>query len=197
MVNLLWENVFKRTDKHASVQRKLKDNILFRDLNGRELKLLENIVHIRRYRPGEVIFNFGEVGVGMYIISKGSVDIFIEEILPDSEIPRQTFVTRLQEADFFGELALVDEGGKRSASASAHEDTTLIGFFKPDLLEVVERNPRAGVKILMRLGEVLGLRLKETTSKITELKKELRELQKDLISGKSSEKDLYSKGNLS
>ena len=58
----------------------------------------------------------------------------------------------------------------------AAEDSMLLGFFKPDLLEILERQPATGVKILMRLSEVLGRRLKETTLKVTELKDDMRRM---------------------
>ncbi len=194
-MNLLWDNIFKNKNKKESVAQKLKENVLFRDLGSQELRLLNKIVHVRRYRPGEPVFSQGEVGVGMYIIASGSINIFIEEITTDTDAPKQSFVTRLQDGDFFGELSLVEEGGKRSASAIAQEESMLIGFFKPDLIEIMGRNPAAGVKILFRLAEVLGYRLKETTAKISELRKELKLLQHELLNkGTQHEKNLHTKG---
>lgn len=152
----------------------MKNNILFQDLNIRELQLVKNIVNVRNYRTGETIFHQGEIGVGMYIIVSGSVDISIEESNIVGEAPQSNFVTRLSEGDFFGEIALVEEAGRRTATAIAHEETVLIGFFKPDLMEVISRNPDAGVKILMGLGRVLGTRLAETTSMIRVLKKKVK-----------------------
>ncbi len=174
VVNYIWENLFRSGEKTDSVRQKLKQNILFQDLNFQELRLVERIVNVRHYRPGETIFKQGEVGVGMYIILSGFVNIYVEELDTQSHSTHKTHVTQLKSSDFFGELALVENEGRRSASASAHEETVLIGFYKPDLVEIVERNPSAGVKILMRLSEVLGARLRQTTNRITELKKESR-----------------------
>ncbi|NJM10327.1 MAG: hypothetical protein HC883_05575 [Bdellovibrionaceae bacterium] len=56
----------------------------------------------------------------------------------------------------------------------------LIGFFRPDLFEILDRQPATGVKILLRLSEVLGRRLKETTLKVTELKDELTRMSQKL-----------------
>jgi CRP/FNR family transcriptional regulator, cyclic AMP receptor protein len=172
LVNYVWENLFRDKSKHESLRHKLKENVLFQDLGFNELRLVENIVNVRNYRPGEPIFKQGEVGVGMYIIVKGVVNIYVEELDATTNASATTLVTQLKTGDFFGELALVETEGRRSASATAHEESILIGFYKPDLVEIVERNPTAGVKILTRLGEVLGVRLRQTTSRITELKKE-------------------------
>lgn len=170
--NFVWDNLFRNKDKNENLRSQLKKNILFQDLNFTELRMIENIVNVRRFRPGENIFKQGEVGVGMYIILSGVVNIYVEELHATTGAAYTTHVTQLKSEDFFGELALVENEGRRSASATAHEETVLIGFFKPDLTEIVERNPSAGVKILMRLGEVLGTRLRQTTARITELKKE-------------------------
>lgn len=174
MINYVWENIFRDKDKHQNLRHKIKQNILFQDLNSSEASLVEKIVNVRHYRPGEHIFRQGEVGVGMYIIASGIVNIYVEELKASTGTPYTTHVTQLKAGDFFGELALVESEGRRSASATAHEETVLIGFYKPDLTEIIDRSPSAGVKILLRLGEVLGARLRQTTARITELKKEGR-----------------------
>lgn len=170
-MNYIWENVFRNQSKTSTLRERLKQNLLFSDLNVFELKLVEKIVNVRHYRPGESIFKQGEVGVGMYIIMSGTVNIHIEELQPTTSQSITTHVTQLKTGEFFGELALVENEGRRSASAISHDECVLIGFYKPDLFEIIERNPSAGVKILLRLGEVLGFRLRETTARITELKK--------------------------
>jgi CRP/FNR family cyclic AMP-dependent transcriptional regulator len=156
-VNYFWDNIFKSNRQEKSVHH-----------------LVKNIVNVRNYRTGETIFHQGEVGVGMYIIVSGSVDISVEETSSVGEAPNSNFITRLAEGDFFGEIALVEDTGRRTATATAHEEAVLIGFFKPDLMEIVSRNPSAGVKILIGLGRVLGTRLAETTSMIRVLKKKVK-----------------------
>jgi CRP/FNR family cyclic AMP-dependent transcriptional regulator len=174
-LNFLWENIFKRFEKEQDITTILSKNILFRNLTKKELKFIENIVHIRKYRAGETIFRQSENGVGMYIIVKGRVDIsVIDDLITDRMLEKDVVITRLEPGDFFGELSLVEDSGRRSATSVAAEDTVLIGFFKPDLLEILERSPSTGVKVVFRLAEVLGRRLKETTEKITQLKREIR-----------------------
>lgn len=174
-MNFLWDNIFKKLEKEQELSAILAKNILFRNLTKKELKFIENIVHTRKYRAAETIFRQNENGVGMYIIVKGKVDIsIIDDIFVERNQEKDVVITRLEAGDFFGELSLVEDSGKRSATAVAAEDTVLIGFFKPDLIEILERSPTTGVKVVFRLAEVLGRRLKETTDKITQLKKEIR-----------------------
>lgn len=176
-MNILWDNIFRKSDKENDIRTVLKDNALFRDLTERELSFVQDIVHVRRYHAGEAVFRQGEVGVGMYVIVKGRVEIFITDPDAANEDFRDIYITQLLDNDFFGELSLVEENGRRTASAVARDETVLIGFFKPDLTEILERNPSTGVKIVLRLAEVLGRRLKETTDKVSELRKSLKELR--------------------
>ncbi len=174
MTDFLWKNYFKRTTKEKEISGILKENILFADLSFKQLKFVTNIVHLRKYRTREVVFHQGEVGVGMYIIAGGHVNITKEETRSDkTKSENGIIITKLIAGDFFGELSLVEENGRRSATATAGEDTSLIGFFKPDLLEILERRSAVGVKIALRLGEVVGRRLKETTDRVSKLEEQL------------------------
>ncbi len=179
MVNFLWENLFRPEGKTKDILHALSENYLFENLSKKELRFVKEMVHLRTYRPGEPVFRQGEIGVGMYIIVKGSVDVFVEDTTTETDERRMSFVTKLTQDDFLGELSLVEEGGRRTATAIASVETVLIGFFKPDLMEILERQPATGVKIVLKLAEVLGRRLKETTIKVSELKREVRRFSEE------------------
>jgi CRP-like cAMP-binding protein len=176
MVNYLWDNFFRRDSTESSELEVLRNTYLFATLSRKELSFVKQTVHVRSYRPGEIVFRQGELGIGMYIIYKGATEIFVENALSDPGAAQNILVTRLTDGDFMGELSLIEHNSRRSATAIVSEETTLIGFFKPDLMEILERQPATGVKILLRLSEILGRRLKETTIKVTELKRELGRL---------------------
>src|SRR4030066_1830979 len=157
----LWENIFKFRQKETDEI----DNILiqipiFQDLNNRELRTIKRILHQREYKKNEVIFNQGDVGLGMYIIVKGTVDIVCD--------PGRPILTELHDGDFFGELALLDES-PRSATAVTTMPAELLCFFKPELLDLINRNPKLGGKILFKLAWTIGERLKSTNEQIREL----------------------------
>ncbi len=177
MVNSVWANLFRRDKREQELISILKENYIFSSLNASELWFLKELVHVRTYAAGESIFRQGEIGIGMYIVSRGLVDVHVEDLQVEDTGSGSLTITRLGAGDFFGEIALVEEGGRRSASATAVDECALIGFFKPDLLEIAARNPVTGNKILLRLSEVLGRRLKETADKVSELKREIRTLK--------------------
>lgn len=178
-MKVLWDNLFKKNSAKSKVTSLLKETILFSDLEDDDLDMLEKIMNPRQYRAGETIFRQGDGGVGMYLIVSGSVNIFLDQVLETQEL-KQSLITRLYTGDFFGESALVIESGKRSATVIAREDCELLGLFYPDLLQIIKKQPNVGNKILFRLGEVLGTRLRETNKQLVSLLTENETLKKEL-----------------
>ncbi|MGE4233283.1 MAG: Crp/Fnr family transcriptional regulator [Bacteriovoracia bacterium] len=166
-MDFLWTNLFSKKDaKEVTVIETLKANQLFLELSPKELKYVAKMVHLREYQPGEVIFSQYEKGLGMYMLAKGKVEIRSHK--PYSP-KKEVLITTLEAGSFFGEIALVDQENKRTASAYAVGPTILVGFFKPDLMEIMVRKPETGIKIVFALASVLGRRLNETTETLTSL----------------------------
>jgi len=160
-MNNMWQNIFKLRQKHADETDKILLNIpVFQDLNHHDLRTIKRILHQREYRTNEVIFSQGDVGLGMYIIVRGAVEIVCN--------PGRHILAKLHDGDFFGELALLDES-PRSATAVSKTPSTLLSFFKPELLDLINRNPKLGGKILFRLAWTIGERLKSTNEQVREL----------------------------
>lgn len=172
MAETLWENIFRKKLKEESLHQILKGTYIFSALSKREIKNLEKIVHRRRYKPGEIIFNQNDPGAGMYVIVKGRVKIFLKNEKGE-EIP----LTELGKGDFFGETAVIDRR-PRSASAMAVEATELIGFFRPDLMDIIERSPSTGAKILFKIAEVFSERLRRTNAELMKARKEMKKGKK-------------------
>jgi CRP/FNR family cyclic AMP-dependent transcriptional regulator len=164
-----WSNIFR---KHKVVEESifsvLKRLPIFQDLNYKELKAIERILHRREYCSDEIIFREYEPGVGMYIIETGKVNITLGK--------ENRLLVLLSNGDFFGEMALILEG-ERTASAIATEPTKLLGFFQPDLFNLLETNPKTGNKILQRLAQMIAERLRLSTIENRQLKTKLNQVQ--------------------
>ena len=159
-MNVLWSNIFKSragADGEQHIADILKRIPVFEDLSRRELAAVERILHKREYQEGEFIFHQGEPGVGMYIIHHGKVEIVHE--------PGKKVLAELGDGEFFGELALLDES-PRSASAMAMVPSKILGFFQPDLFGLIERDPKLGVKIVLRLASSIGERLRRANEQL-------------------------------
>jgi CRP/FNR family cyclic AMP-dependent transcriptional regulator len=178
---IFWSNIFKIERKKDSLYSFLKNNRLFEGFSSRDLKQVEKLVHVRKFKKNEIIFKESEPGTGMYIIKNGKVRIVKHKLNEDASSSNEELVTVLKKHDFFGELSLIEKTRfPRNASAYADGESELIGFFKPDIFEVVERNPKLGIKIIMRISEIIAARLRTTTSLISEKKEEIERLKSKL-----------------
>lgn len=164
----LWGNIFKKKNGDTEgILKTLRLVPLFADMNNGELREFEKLIHRRAFKASETIFWEGEPGVGMYIIQRGTVVIF--KHAPGEG--REELAT-LRSGEFFGELALLDET-PRSATAVAKEPSDIIGLFRPDLFELLERKPRLGNKFLFQLATIVGDRLKNTNVEMQALRTQL------------------------
>ncbi len=159
----LWESLgllrSKAEDENLEV---LKSIPVFSDVPEKGLRIIRSLFHIRQYNEDEHIFRSGEPGVGMYIILEGSVEIYRSE----ENIYREYAV--LYDGNFFGEIALLDDL-PRTASARARSYCTLLGFYRPDLLDLVRRNPPLANAILMNIARLIGRRLVSTNMELEKL----------------------------
>ncbi len=170
--NAIWKNIFsERVVREGSVEQILSKVPAFAGLSARELKEVAAIVHKREYRAAEPVFAQVDPGLGMYIIQEGEVTISISG---KGEEERELAV--LAEGDFFGELALIDES-PRSANARCKTDCILIGFFRPDLFELIEKKNQLGIKIIFKLAEIVSQRLRKTDKELSRVKSQLERLQ--------------------
>ncbi len=160
----------KLKPNRSQAQLALSQATVFSRLSWREIKVVEHAVHIRNYIAKEPIFEQDDPGSGMYIIIEGCVGIFLD--IPQKE-PRQ--LSKLNEGDFFGEIALLDSSS-RTAAAIALDNCTIIGFYRPDLMEILKTKPALGNKILLALSEVLATRLRSTNSELVKVSGRLEEL---------------------
>ena len=166
-----WSNIFRRRDKEeADVFDILKKVPIFQDLGRREFNKIESILHRRNWNVDQAIINEGDPGLGMYIIVAGEV-----RITQIGEDGVQQQLATLTGGDFFGEQALLDES-PRTASAFANEPCRIIGFFRPDLLELIESNPRSGLKIVMRLSQMISVRLRHTNRLLKEARMRVKQI---------------------
>lgn len=153
MSHPIWSNIFKvlgRKDSETEIA--LKQVPVFENLKRRELKEISKIVHKREFLKDEAVFKINTPGLGMYVILKGEIEVSGED---------GTQFAVLNHGDFLGETALINEE-KRSANAKALKDTSVIAFFRSDLLDIMNRNPVFGTKILFNLSNIMATRLKKT-----------------------------------
>lgn len=149
-----WENLFKTPTTKNDLEHVLMSMPPFKKFNPKHLNDFLNIIHNRAYTTGEYIFHQGDPGIALYIITDG--EVVISETHTDGE---SYDLALLGKGDFFGEIALMDEG-VRSASAIATRKSSLAVIFRPDMDEFIDKYPKKGVEILTGISQILATRLK-------------------------------------
>jgi CRP/FNR family cyclic AMP-dependent transcriptional regulator len=173
-IDPFWSNIFKLSgNDEVDLYEVLKAIPIFQDLNRREFRKVEGILHRRSWGADEAIVNEGDPGVGMYIITAGEVKIYQR-----GEDGSMQDLATLGSGDFFGEQALLDES-PRTASAIAVDPCRVIGFFRPDLLELIESSPRLGLKIVMRLSQMISMRLRQTNRLLKDSRLRMRQAERE------------------
>jgi CRP-like cAMP-binding protein len=169
--SLEWKNVFKLKRKPTTIEEMLSKIPVFENLKARELRQVAGIVHRRQYVVGEYVFFQNDPGLGMYVIEQGEVSV----LMVGADGTKKE-LAMLKDGDFFGELSLLDESA-RSASVIAVTDASLIGFFRPDLFEIMEKAPGTGLKIVLKVAEMIGERLRNTNQELSKVRAELDALK--------------------
>ena len=154
-MNPFWSNIFRKPGYEGTLAYFLGTIAMFSELSPSELKILENLVHLRNYDLGETVFAEGDIGSGMYIIRSGRVRIDLKD---DQGVEHPQ--AELETADFFGEMAL-SLPKQRIVTATTMEPTVLVGLFRADVNDSVRKHPALAAKMLLGLNKVLSERLQQ------------------------------------
>lgn len=95
-------------------RRLFRANVLLAGIPDAAFERFSSVIEIVEFAPEELIFEEGAPGDCAYLIARGSV-----KISKKGRGGHQETLTYLSQGDFFGEMALVDDG-LRSAQATAH-----------------------------------------------------------------------------
>ncbi len=110
---------------------------------------------IEEYRVGETILKQGSKSKGFYVLEKGAVEVFKNDIMLNVLIYPGTV---------FGEIGDI-LGHPRSCTIKARAKTCVVKYDCPDLETLVAQHPDIAVKIM----QTLASRLERTTQKLADL----------------------------
>ncbi len=117
---------------------------LFAELGRRELAHVAEAFKERRYSPGDAVATEGQKGAGFFVIAEGTATVSVDGA------DRGT----LGPGDYFGEIALIDEGA-RTATITAESEMTCYGMTFWEFRPFVESDARIAWKLLQALAKKL------------------------------------------
>ena len=108
---------------------------LFQGLKPHQKELLAKRFVEREYKPGDNIVTQGKGGEGFFIIVEGHADAFRSRS-DGTEVQVNSFGA----TDYFGELALLDEDGLRTASVTATVPTKCLALTRWEFLGLLKED---------------------------------------------------------
>ena len=134
--------LFSRDTKVAALRRAP----LFSRLSRSELVELAKETEDLEVDAGKVLAREGELGREFFVIVEGEVTVTKD----GSE------VRRLSGGDFFGEIALISESARRTATVTAATPLRFFVLTRQSFRRLIDREPEVEQKVLHALEERLG-----------------------------------------
>jgi CRP/FNR family cyclic AMP-dependent transcriptional regulator len=117
---------------------------LFADLDRKELADLAGWFKERTFSEGEEVVSEGRGGIGFFVIQEGQASVSVHGDERGSLGP----------GDYFGEVALIDEGA-RSATITAKSNLRTYGLTSWEFRPLVESNASIAWKLLQTMAKRL------------------------------------------
>ena len=115
---------------------------LFADLDKREVEQIARLFKERRFSEGDTVAKEGLGGAAFFLIDSGEATVSV------AGKERAT----LKPGDYFGEIALIDEGA-RSATITASSELVCYGLTLWEFRPLVQENAAIGWKLLQSLAK--------------------------------------------
>ena len=128
---------------------KLRSIPLFAELGEPALNRILGCATEHEVPAGYVLVQPNQPGAGLFIVEDGMV-----------VVERRDGNVELGPGEFFGELALLDEGAVHSARVRAGEPLRFLALARDDFAELIESDPHAVLSML----KILARRLWKATS---------------------------------
>ena len=132
---------------------------IFSDLSKSDLTKISDRMTHRKFNKNQMILLEDDLGQTFFVIATGSV-----KITRLSDDGREVILAMLGEADFFGEMSLLDGDG-RSANVVALEASEVLTLARNEFLDILEQYPKISISLL----EELTNRLRKSDQQIESL----------------------------
>jgi len=137
----------------------LQRSPVFELLSRAELEVLAQLCRPVRWAAGEVVFNEGDPGASLFIVTTGEVEVLNRHGGADKVI------AALVAPAAFGEMALVDRE-PRSATIRARTDTEALELTAEAFTAFRKRSRDGFTFVVINVARILSSRLRETSQRL-------------------------------
>lgn len=150
------DNNFQDQKVGVAIINLLRALPFFEGLGDGELRKIARLFTQKLFRPGERVFNKGDVGNEAYVVMRGQIDIIID----DGGKP----VASMTNGQIFGELAFLDSS-PRMAMAVANQASIVLVIQRSAFNDLVQHEPHLGMVVMRNIAIELTNRFRKTQKK--------------------------------
>ena len=131
---------------------------IFGNIGEEDIQRIAQLCSIESYEAGDTVFSQGEYGNKIYLIADGQVALVRSVSLGG----RQSTITvdLLGKGRGLGWSSFLCDPCSVSASAVCQKESQLVSLSGPNLRAMLEDNPSLGFKVMDRLAQIIGNRLR-------------------------------------
>jgi serine phosphatase RsbU (regulator of sigma subunit) len=176
----------------ASTESFIRQLSIFSKLPADEIQTLSQVLHLRRYPAGTILFHEGDAGDSLAILVEGEI-----EAIHGMGTENERLLTHLKPGDFLGEMSLFNPNRQRSASARTLTDVQLLQMMHTDFEALLLRQPNLAVYIMRAMSnrlraveQAIILDLQNKNMQLAQALEDLKQAQAQLIEQEKMEYEL-------
>jgi CRP-like cAMP-binding protein len=149
----------------------------FTDLPDEELERLQLELEEVHLKPGEILYREGEAGEDLYIVVSGELEILMS---PGGE--NELVLNIVREGEYIGEMSLLQPEGRRTTSARARDEVTLLSMNRAQFRELLRQYPELSRTTISVLSQRLVNTNVQTVRMLTDKNRQLQNAYNELSS---------------
>lgn len=142
---------------HGGQLRRIR---LFADMTNEQAESFVSLLKKVKIPPFATIVKQGEHGDSMFLLLEGEARVTV------NIQGKEDMIAVLGVGDFFGEIALLDQG-PRSANVIANKNCTLLQLSKDNFEQIVQEQPELASRFLIAMNRFLGSRIRTTNERFS------------------------------
>ena len=115
----------------------------------------------RIYEPGEMITGMSDIGSELYVVYRGTVEVWSDPDGPGQGDPNnKQHVTDLRPGTMTGEYSMFDQAGRSADLIAGKTGATVLAFDRDRLLALCEDDAVLGTRLLWNIGTAMTKRVR-------------------------------------
>ncbi len=138
----------------------IKQTILFAQLGDDDVAMLAQAMEEKKLPSHTTLFLENMKGESMYVIQSGSIKL--SKMISEGE---ERMLTTLGAGDYFGEMALLEEG-PRPVSAIVVDDANILILRRSEFQRLMNEQPQVAMRIILGMYKSLSDRIRQASPQI-------------------------------